>query len=111
MFYIKCTNVITDSIGPSIILRSIVLGILYFCPPSSSRYLVLATPRTVFFPVPLKLYRCLGRGLEMCTSFGYIPQIIFVTFFIFMAVNNRNINSVNLLAILYFFHEFYSCKS
>ena len=30
MFYTKCTNVIIDSIGPSIILRSIYVKVIYF---------------------------------------------------------------------------------
>ena len=31
--------------------------------------------------IPLKLYWYLGHGLKMGISFGYNPQIIFVTFF------------------------------
>ena len=32
-----------------------------------------------FMPIPLKLYMRLVHGLKMCVSFGYNPQIIFVT--------------------------------
>ena len=39
-----------------------------------------------FMLIPLKLYRCLGHGLEMCILFGYNPQVIFCHFFHKMSI-------------------------
>ena len=48
---------------------------------SQSKWMVLCVNSFSysFMPIPLKLYMRLVHGLKMCVSFGYNPQIIFVT--------------------------------
>ena len=52
-----------------------------FRPLLRSRYLVYVSPQGLqFFPIPVKLYMCLGHGLMMCILFGHNLQIIFCHF-------------------------------
>ena len=55
----------------------------------SGRYIVPATPPTVFTPILFKLYRCFNDGLKICIYFFQNPEIILSLFFAFLSQTFR----------------------